>query len=465
MTEVVSVAPARLSDVIGRGAMLSHWWLRSLAVLLLLYAVFGKGSAYIGVGPLYVGEMVLGLGLLLVAAQGVDRRLITEPTNAFLLLFICWGAALTVPNIPVYGLTALRDAALWGYGIFALLVATALGRTANPVRAVTGFLRMYAPCVLVGAPLVYLSGKAFDGQVPSWPGSEYHLLYHKPGDVMVHLALVYAAAVNGAMPWSLRWAFPLALAAVCVAPFNRGGVVVLLAVGFTAVIPRHANRRWPFLIASTSIALIALLALTGMRIELSDFNHREISFQQITENISSLVGGEATGNQHDNVRWRLQWWDAIVERLPEQGREWTGIGFGPHIARDFGVIYTPIDARSPHNVWLTIYARMGFIGIFLWLGLLLAWFHRVASRIGRARAEGEYQRSALLIVAMLGMLGFLINASVDIFLEGPVGGIWFWCLIGAGLALAAPTPSGPNQVPDKEGSVSVMDVPEKHRHG
>jgi hypothetical protein len=31
-------------------------------------------------------------------------------------------------------------------------------------------------------------------------------------------------------------------------------------------------------------------------------------------------------------------------------------------------------------------------------------------------------------------LAFMVNASVDVFLEGPQGGIWFWCLMGFGIA-------------------------------
>ena len=29
---------------------------------------------------------------------------------------------------------------------------------------------------------------------------------------------------------------------------------------------------------------------------------------------------------------------------------------------------------------------------------------------------------------------FLINASFDVFLEGPMGGIWFWNVYGIGIA-------------------------------
>jgi hypothetical protein len=29
---------------------------------------------------------------------------------------------------------------------------------------------------------------------------------------------------------------------------------------------------------------------------------------------------------------------------------------------------------------------------------------------------------------------FLINATFDVFLEGPMGGIWFWSVFGTGIA-------------------------------
>ena len=30
-------------------------------------------------------------------------------------------------------------------------------------------------------------------------------------------------------------------------------------------------------------------------------------------------------------------------------------------------------------------------------------------------------------------MAFLVNTSFDVFLEGPMGGIWFWTLVGTGL--------------------------------
>jgi hypothetical protein len=39
------------------------------------------------------------------------------------------------------------------------------------------------------------------------------------------------------------------------------------------------------------------------------------------------------------------------------------------------------------------------------------------------------------VFAFIGTFGvaLLVNASFDVYLEGPMGGIWFWCIYGLGL--------------------------------
>jgi hypothetical protein len=84
---------------------------------------------------------------------------------------------------------------------------------------------------------------------------------------------------------------------------------------------------------------------------------------------------------------------------------------------------------------MTVIARSGVPGLFLWaalqstfaLRLLLNFFNDL--RAGRARlAAAEFW-------ILVYWLSFLINGTFDVFLEGPQGGIWFWCVFGFGLAL------------------------------
>jgi len=445
----------------GRRRRLATAWLALVAGLLLLYAVFGKGSAYISIGPLYLGELTLVGGVILVLCQGVSLAVFRSSAGIAMLLFMCWGAVGLAINLGEYGLLAVRDAVLWGYGAFAILMATALGRVDNPVDVLLRYLRVLAPLVVIGAPLVYLVGKIYEAQVPCWPGSGFHLLYNKPGDILVQLALVYAAMASGALTWRIfPWAGLWALAAMSIAPLNRGGSLAILLVAVLALMPRNANRRWPVAIVGMVVSLACLLAVSDLRIELNDFNRREISFQQIADNLVSLGGGPVQGNQQANAIWRIEWWQAIADALPQQGREWTGVGFGAHIARSFGVNYTPIEARSPHNVVMTIYARMGLIGLGLWVLMVVSWLVMVAKAMRRARAEGDRPRMALLTTLLLALPAFLLNGCVDVFLEGPVGGIWFWAIFGTGLAISRPKDSGRLMTePTQEGPTTHDVVP------
>lgn len=82
------------------------------------YAFLGRGFAYLGVPPFYVGELLLSLGLVaLLIARGLGRAY-RSPLFLPLVAVLLLGVASTVPHLQQYGLTALRDAAIWGYAVF-----------------------------------------------------------------------------------------------------------------------------------------------------------------------------------------------------------------------------------------------------------------------------------------------------------------------------------------------------------
>ena len=80
------------------------------------YAFFGRGFAYLGFPPLFIGE--LGVVLSLAALLSFNPLLWRSPVTWLLFAFAFWCAAQTFPYIGEYGLAALRDGVIWGYGIF-----------------------------------------------------------------------------------------------------------------------------------------------------------------------------------------------------------------------------------------------------------------------------------------------------------------------------------------------------------
>jgi O-antigen ligase len=102
--------------------------------------------------------------------------------------------------------------------------------------------------------------------------------------------------------------------------------------------------------------------------------------------------------------------------------------------------------RSPHNVHFTHLARGGVPGLALWVMTVGAWYTALLWEVRRAwslRRSHESPlrlRFPLLVVFICSMTAFLINASFDVFLEGPMGGLWFWTVYGVGLAIARRRP-------------------------
>ena len=131
---------------------------RLLGSLLAGYLMFDKAFAYLLPGALlYIGEMLLGLGVV-----GVRRHRLSagatarRATPSLLTLFVLWGAVRSVSGVRAYGLDAVRDAALWYYGLFAFLAVATLARTPQLVERWLTRLRALGPWLLLWLPVAVL---------------------------------------------------------------------------------------------------------------------------------------------------------------------------------------------------------------------------------------------------------------------------------------------------------------------
>ena len=77
-------------------------------------------------------------------------------------------------------------------------------------------------------------------------------------------------------------------------------------------------------------------------------------------------------------------------------------------------------------------ARAGVPGLVLWLLTLACWGTVVLTNMVRARLRGDHAWASFFLLTFCYACGFLIDASVDVTLEGPMAGIWFWCVFGVG---------------------------------
>jgi hypothetical protein len=413
----------------------SRWfWLVLLCPTLLGYALLGKGWAYLGVAPIFIGEVALlsGLGLLLVT--GDWRRVVNVPAVWALVALGAWGVCRTWPFIPAHGVNALRDAAVWGYGAFALLVCG--GILAQPSR-LNLLLRRYLQFTRVflwGIPVVWLVRRFLGDSLPCWPGSDVPILDAKGGDVFVHLGgtlAFWVAGFEGRV--SLVRVSVMAFCVALIGTFDRAGLLAYLAVFGVCLVHRPADGSlWRMMVAG--LCGLVLLAVTNIRIQMPG-REREISSEQILNNVWSIVSHSEAGDLDGTKRWRLEWWGVIADYTVFGEYFWTGKGFGINLADDDGFqCNADGSVRSPHNVHMTFLARAGVPGVFLWGVVQGVWAAGILRGYVRSRLAADPRGSGLFLFLGAYWMAFLINASFDVFLEGPMGGIWFWTVYGAGLA-------------------------------
>jgi len=419
-----------------RSQRVGDFFLAALAVILLGYAIAGKGFAYIGVAPLYVGEAVLGIGLLAWMLTRGWTRVLRVPAALAVVPLVTLGAIRLLPGFMEYRFDAIRDAVVWGYAAFALFVATMI--VSDPRRLVTliGYYQRFIPIFLVGTLVAWALYHFAKPITPSVPGTNgVPILFVKEGDVLVHLAgvLAFWMAMNSGRSIGWGWALLLAANVALMGAIDRAGLLSFIAVMMLCVIakPRH-GAAW----RTVGMMIVGLFLLYGtmIRVEVPGGKGREISFDQVVTNIKSMFGAADNNGLDSTKEWRLQWWTKIYDYTFRGPYFWTGKGFGVNLADDDGFQVDRDHAlRSPHSVHMTMLARMGVPGLAAWGLIHLVWFTSIGDAWFRARRRGN-QRWAALFLFLFGYgMAFVINASFDVFLEGPMGGIWFWTVYGTGV--------------------------------
>ena len=93
-----------------------------LCFILLGYSVMGKGFAYLGVPPLYVGEMAFLSGIVMLFRTGAVMGTMATLPAVLLLALMALVLARTLPFLGLYGFDALRDSTIIMYGGFTFII-------------------------------------------------------------------------------------------------------------------------------------------------------------------------------------------------------------------------------------------------------------------------------------------------------------------------------------------------------
>jgi hypothetical protein len=408
------------------------------------YALFGKGFAYLGIPPYgYVGELGLLLAMLTVFTT-VHLGLWRSSVTWLLLAFMGWGLIRTIPYIETYGMDALRDAVIWGYGLYAIAVGTVVLRL-NAFEKVVQLYGRALPIFLILAPVLFALYYFAGDLIPKWPwgpAEGVSIILPKAGDLGAQYAGAFPFIVFGlsAAPLGASSLTLWVLGAAPLIAISRGALVTIASAVGLVLLLRPGLRTYYALAASGLCLLLAFLTISAGNIGIDIDSRRSLSAEQIWQNVESIFYNDVRPDLdlEGTKRWREMWWEKIVDYTFEGQYFWTGKGHGINLADDDGfAVSGDHELRSPHSAPMTILARSGVPGLALWVALQLTFALKLLLNFLRDRRANRSRLAAMELWVLLYWLAFMINGSFDVFLEGPQGGIWFWCVFGLGLSLIA----------------------------
>jgi len=411
------------------------------------YLFFDRAFAWLHVPgtPIFIGELVLLAGLFVAYKSHKSLAFIRRsPAMQLLVGFMAFGFFLTLVGLSEHGQDAVRDGALWYYGLFAVVVGTLI-MAWDPAYDL--FIRYYTkviPAFLIAGVIRLLLANR-----PSWeiPDSAVPLTSHKPGNIGVQAVLLVAFLILVLAPDATR------KDAVRNAVLGVAGLILVLMAGTQnrgAMVASMLVLAWLFFSArearplmGKAIALLVAAMLIAFAVDFSvELERREFSLSQFWNNITTLQASAASDGTIANdgtAAWRLKLWDLVLDDTLTGDRFLSGFGFGPNLADryDFVAGGTGPELRNPHNSHLSVMARMGLIGIGLWVMLWGVWYRALWKGARRYRLAEEDQKAGFLTWCMIAATALLINGVFDPTLEGPQAAVWLWTIFGAGAVIAA----------------------------
>lgn len=429
-----------------------YGWL--IGALLAGYMLFDKAFAYIHFPgtPLYVGEMVLFVGVLgSLTATGYLRVSIRDDlVLAMLAAFFLWGFIRFLPGLHTYGINAVRDFALVYYCLFAFFIAAALARSPDLLERLIVNLNRFVPWLLLWLPFAQILARTV-AKGANVPFTTIPITTHESGDIAV--AAVVALGCLWLFPsgrsarsralWSIIGLIVIAL----VATQNRGSLLSMIA-GLAVGLAFFRDRiRLIVRAVAVTILLVGLGTLSSLQIAgnapgSAASQVRDFSASQLFANIGSIGGAQESGNLNGTAQARLTLWSETIDKVVSDDRLVYGYGFGPNLAYLAGGVaqsgnLNMAPLRSPHNSYLDVLARMGLIGMSLWIALLIGWYWRLVRGCRRLAQRGLYVRRRVAVLCLMVVTATLVGTFFNPSLEGAQAAALMWTAFGIGLVVTS----------------------------
>lgn len=399
--------------------LLKRFYLNIFVLVYALYAYFNKGVAYA-----FLAEITLVVGVLLILVNLKRYVFIWNKPIKLIAFFIVVTGIWFIAGLGKFPLIELiQDAFMFFYAFFIFIVFLFAGELELLKQKIFNIYKWYPLVVfitfLILSYIPFFQEFRLFGDIP--------FLIYKYGDMAIHLLITTLLLLCGHIKMSKRFlVFNIIIIAylfLVISAYNRAGMVSYL-MGLFVFLFVYRKRFtgaavFSYMKVVPFILLIVFASYINTKVDVN-FQGRTVGIEQLKKNITSIFSTDTGGTLSNNKLWRLAWWYKIITDALIPKNALIGRGVGENLALINDIQVENDSLRAPHNFHLNILARFGFIFLFLWL-----WW--IAMHLKKINAQRENEFNVMVLIMIM---AFLINASFDVYLEGPMGAFPFWTWLG-----------------------------------
>ena len=407
------------------GVALVHWekidtgimkldWRELLFFIYAFHMLFGERHfAYIGIEPLFVTEIVLGILIFSYAKELMKVRRIL----AVYYLLVLIGAGYAFVYFFQYKLDAVRDAFMLLYAFWVPVVYHVF-RGKNHYELFFSLLKLFivlkAIAYIYEITMIVLGYKSI-----SFEGFRFGVGYILPSLIVISIFLPFRK-----IDWKYKLIALIMVPAVFTVFHRSIFMGIILGVVLIYLIGNRDARGNIFKYGVTSLTLlIGFLLYYNTLVEVDIFRILEVK--------SSFDEG--------NINYRIISWNHVLDNFYDHFL--LGFGVGRPIMYVYqNIFYTSVDLTyfqirdlegnaQPHNSYLNILARFGILIFPIFLYAIFQPLFRLMKYVRQKGKNGmePYNRFLLLIGFLILMY---ILAFFNVVLEGPHHSFPFWLVIG-----------------------------------
>lgn len=400
---------------------------------LILNYGFENLAIHLGSLPIIIsyGLMYTCVGLALLSSKGLLRLVMREPVFLLFLGLLAMVLLHLAFDLPEYGIWAVRDGTMILDGVF-MLLGYAWARKKNSIVPLLGWLML-----LLAVNLPYSYTLPWTDAITSFsPKSGVFLQipiignYHTSALVLVAGAMfcICLGRYITDKQWLLLGLVALQLLGLAIQQARQMYVGVVACILILIVLGETAKYGKLLLMLGSAIAALAFVTTVG-GLQLSG-RIGPITMDFFKEHIRSISGAEGTPGS--TVQSRLEWYDEAFAHI--EAHPFVGEGFGmpllSYVDETSGAV-----VRMPHNSSLNLLARLGAIGLLVWIA-----FHasiiRIFIKTYRARRRCDKRLYDFMQWLFLWYVLFMIVSWVEGPFEYPSGAVPFYFFTGLTVGLA-----------------------------